>query len=103
VTPLDDWTPAGAGSASVTHIAGIDVEVQGRFLRQRCSWCGEILIDEDYAMTAMPGEWKKPGHFEVGRLVRVHAGNPKHQEVLDEVTLPDDACAVVGPELEVTP
>ena len=96
MTPLDDWTPAGAGPtpASVTHIAGIEVEVEGRFLRQRCAWCGEVLLNYDYASISMPGEWKKPGHFEVGRLVRVHAGNPKHQEVLDEVTVPNDACAL---------
>lgn len=82
---------------SVTHIAGVDVEVQGRFLRQRCSWCGELLLDYDYANTAMPGEWRKPEHFEIGRLVRVHAGNPRRQEALTDDDLPDDACALAEP------
>lgn len=36
----------------VTHIAGMDITIAGRRLRQRCAWCGAILIDSDLANVA---------------------------------------------------
>lgn len=86
---------------SLVHVAGLDVEMMGRYLRQRCSWCGALLIDEDYTRLAMPGEWRKPGTFPVGRLVRVTEGNPRAMTVLDDERLPDDACFVES-EMDVT-
>lgn len=77
---------------TVVHIAGVDIEVHGRYLRQRCSWCGEILTDYDYTLTASPGEWTKPSTFAIGKLVRVEGTNPRVYSVLDDKKLPDDAC-----------
>lgn len=75
-----------------THLAGVDVEVEGRYLRQRCSWCGVVLVDYDYTLTATPGEWTKPATFPIGKLVRVEGENPRVYAVLDLERLPDDAC-----------
>lgn len=81
-----------------THIAGQEIEVQGRYMRQRCSWCGAILCDYDYTTLTMVGEWTKPKGFPVGKLVRVEGdGWPTSFAVLDLERLPDDACALVRP------
>lgn len=31
----------------ITHIAANSITLEGRFLRQRCAWCGCIIIDND--------------------------------------------------------
>lgn len=83
---------------SITHIAGADVSIGGRRVRQRCSWCGAILLDYDLASmaVAMPDtgeDPESPGTWPIGRLVRVTGTNPRVTTVLDESdTLPDDAC-----------
>ena len=41
--------------AAVTHIAGMDIH-WGTVVRQRCSWCGILIIDDDTAMIAQPIE-----------------------------------------------
>lgn len=80
---------------SVTHIAGGWVEISGRVV-QRCSWCGEKLIDSLGA--ALP--IKEDGSFNMiatwppGKMVRVTQGSPTISVVLDECDdLPDDSCA----------
>lgn len=40
---------------AAAHIAGLRVHVDGR-LRQRCAWCGAILIDYDLAAMQVPDE-----------------------------------------------
>jgi hypothetical protein len=44
--------------ASVTsdvtiHVAGLTVTVEGQRLRQRCAWCGTIMIDVDLTLVAV--------------------------------------------------
>lgn len=39
--------------ASVTHIAGADLTIAGRRMRQRCAWCGAVLIDMDLARVSV--------------------------------------------------
>jgi hypothetical protein len=90
--------------ASETHIAGSDLEVDGRYLIQRCAWCGATLLAYDYRNTATVGEWRKPPVFPVGGLVRcTYDGavatwgdatlDRTTKEVLDpDERLPDDAC-----------
>jgi hypothetical protein len=79
---------------TVTHITGVRLTVCGRII-QRCSLCGEKLCDSKRA--AMPtepdGSFPEFPTWEVGRLVRFHAGNPRREELLpDTGKLPDDSC-----------
>jgi hypothetical protein len=94
-----------------THVAGCDLEVQGRYLIQRCSWCGAVLLSYDYARIASPTAIEsRPSTFRVGGLVRfTYDGVAAFQgvaldrtmmEALDEEMLPDDSCALLLP-LEV--
>jgi len=85
----------------VTHIAGADIIIGGRRLRQRCSWCGAILLDYDLANVAVqvvPGdEAMPPATWPVGRLVRVRGGMSESLPESDQ--LPDDACGNVDDEV----
>lgn len=93
--------------ATEVHVAGCDLEISGRFLIQRCSWCGAVLLAYDYANTAVAGDtWEKPATFPVGGLVRFtydgtiarwgEVGLSRTMMVpIDDERLPDDACAVV--------
>lgn len=81
--------------SSVTHLAGNVVTVDDRVI-QRCSICGEKLVDSKGQMfPVLPGE-PPPlvATWEVGALVRVSGEQPQHWEVLqvDEKRLPDDSC-----------
>lgn len=42
-------------SPAVLHFLGPWVIVEGRFLRQRCAWCGAMLVDVDLGSVA--AEW----------------------------------------------
>lgn len=83
---------------ATTHIAGITVIIRERNLRQRCSWCGEVLTEYDLANTLVVGSTRDapnhPSGFPVDTLVRVEDGNPRASTVLDDKTLPDDSCAL---------
>lgn len=95
--------------ATETHIAGLDLEISGRYLIQRCAWCGTTLIAYDYANTAVAGDkWEKPGTYPAGRLVRFKYDGAvakwgevslsrTFSVVLDDETLPDDSCALLLP------
>jgi hypothetical protein len=65
-------------ASEIVHIAGVDLNVHGRYVRQRCSWCGALLLDYDLARISRvlePGEdpaapWQ-PATFAVGAQVAV--------------------------------
>lgn len=80
---------------SVTHIAGEHVVISDRYMRQRCAWCGDVLLEYDLARVAVPvGQPGLPATWSVGSVVRVE-GNMSHSVELDAThpVLPDDACA----------
>lgn len=86
----------------VTHIAGQCITVHGVYMRQRCSWCGAILLDYDLRNIAVPIEqaWTPPCQWTVGDLVRVEGDFPKCYSVVEYVDkLPADACAMLDPEV----
>ena len=78
------------------HIAGMQIDIGGRYLRQRCSWCGAGLIDYDLAMMAfsiVEGEDPKPpAMWEVGTLVLVDGGMTMTVEHIDGEKLPPTSC-----------
>lgn len=83
---------------SRTHIAGLDVTLENRYVIQRCAVCGEVLINVDLnqvATISSTGLTRSSGiaTWQVGGLVRVDGVNPKHFSLLDGTMLPSDACA----------
>jgi len=85
----------------VIHIAGFPVRV-GRFFRQRCAWCGAVLIDYDLdrTMVAVSCEVGEKAFdvaaYDVGVLVEVSGLNPVMSRVVEHVDgddLPVGACA----------
>jgi hypothetical protein len=89
---------------AVTHIAGLYVTVEDRYLRQRCAWCGAVLHDYDLANMAEQIDFAdlhhsaEPSMWPVGAMVRVD-GNVSMvvAEQGQEAKLPDDACAMLDP------
>ncbi len=82
----------------VAHIAGPDIRVDN-LLRQRCAWCGELLIDYDLERIAVPqGCDPAPSVWTVGKLVAVDGG--ASWELPESDKLPDESCA--GPALSTS-
>lgn len=90
---------------AIIHIAGDQVQVGPR-LRQRCSWCGAVLLDYDLTRIALcvevPGEQDRghrPAMWELGSLVGAD-GNAQwvigHRDGDD---LPDGSCALIDHEV----
>lgn len=79
----------------VTHIAGLDVALGGRYLRQRCAWCDEVLIDEDATLVMVASTDPSPGGltaWPVGQLVRVDG--PVRSLLPEGEELPEDFCGI---------
>lgn len=80
----------------ITHVTGPSVTVNDRWLRQRCAWCGELLVSYDFELTAVtPITGERPGGFEE-RVFLVVDGNLKYvldpDHLVDPHGYPDDAC-----------
>ncbi len=68
------------------HIVGLDIRY-GTLHRQRCAWCGEVLIDDDLSlMTSISSDGGPcdPKAFPVGGLVRIEGSNPVMSSVIPE-------------------
>ncbi len=77
---------------SVTHIAGERITIGDRYMRQRCGWCGQILVEHDLTAVAVPeGTDPTPAAWPAGALVTV---NGHASWTVDGHDLPEDACAV---------
>jgi hypothetical protein len=93
------------------HIAGFEVQFAER-IRQRCAWCGEILLDQELALVAIhvdPDDFNSNMTFSVwpaGKQV-LHDGN--YWSLLED--LPADlpgiinvdprSCTRIPPELTI--
>lgn len=89
---MSDQSPA-----ATVHIAGVDVTIGDRYLRQRCAWCGVTLIDYDLTRIAVPeGQDPRPSTWLVGALVETDGTVSR---TVDVERLPDNACALIHPEL----
>jgi len=89
----------------IIHIAGVDITLHGTHLRQRCSWCGYVLMEYDLTRVAVPiGQDPTPGRWEIGALVAVDGDcswtvEPEFSESGEQNKLPDGACALLPPEM----
>jgi hypothetical protein len=78
--------------AALVHIAGVDVTV-GTMLRQRCAWCGAILIDIRLDRIQVPiGQDPRPATWPIGALVLVDQNLSTVVEHEDGAALPLNAC-----------
>lgn len=76
---------------TVTHIAAPHIVIDDRWMRQRCGWCGVVLLDYDLDRVAVPtGTDPTPATWEMGALVTVDG---PASWTADVDRLPDDACA----------
>lgn len=89
--------------AEIVHIAGLDVKI-GRHLRQRCAWCGAVLIDVALdnvarAITEGPPDNDDVPTWAVGKLVGMSADGGIAWEVehADGETLPTSCCGYLDP------
>jgi hypothetical protein len=83
---------------AVIHIAGNDVQVNAQ-LRQRCAWCGALLIDYNLERVSVPeGTDPRPATWPIGGLVAVDGGLSYVVEHEDG-PLPDGACGTLDPEV----
>lgn len=79
---------------SVTHIASEHVVIGDQYLRQRCAWCGETLLEYDLARVAVPaGTDPMPATWPHGALVRIDGDYSTIRAETDDKVLPFDACA----------
>lgn len=84
---------------AVIHIAGNDVQVNAQ-LRQRCAWCGALLIDYNLERVAVPeGTDPRPATWPGGELIAVDGGLSYVVEHEDSQPLPDGACGTLDPEV----
>jgi len=88
---------------TVTHIASTVVHV-GTLMRQRCGWCGAVLIDVDVArVMVMTSEGRDPEPsiptWEVGSLVAIDGGASWTVDPREDGLIPEDACARLDPEV----
>lgn len=83
-----------------SHIAGNIIEL-GPYLRQRCAWCGTVLLDYDlrnlmYEETTAP-EDRMPATWEVGAIIRRAGAISEIVDHEDGSPVPDDCCAKLDP------
>lgn len=84
-------------SAGTVHIASFPIVIGDRFQRQRCAWCGAILIDNDYSRMAVMGEWREPPTWPVQELVLIDGGITTVLAHKDGTELPANCCAKLDP------
>lgn len=90
----------GAGHVSVTHIAGVHLQVNAR-LRQRCAWCGATLIDVALDRIAFEAddEDPRPATWPAGELIEVEHGASWVVPHRDGAELPGNACGRLDPDV----
>jgi hypothetical protein len=94
--PTDDLFEHG-----VVHIAGPDIQI-GHLLLQRCSWCGELLVDYNLIRVAAPvGQPDRPATWPVGGLVLVDGGVKAVVRHTDGDPLPPNSCVGLPARWEV--
>lgn len=84
----------------ITHIAGGVIEVDDR-VRQRCAWCGAILIDENMANVMVPTDQpdKSFPTWPVGDLVTLRGNSSWTSHVAVGEPLPPSMCALLDPSV----
>ena len=83
-----------------THIAGPLLTWDGRYMRQRCGWCGATLLDYDLTRLASmdgkpPAGWPEHAMVQTNGAVSVIV-DPERSPVFDGWRAPVDSCMRLG-------
>jgi len=82
---------------AVVHIAGPKLQV-GTQLRQRCGWCGALLLDYALDRVAVPiGTDPAPATWPAGELIAVDGSASYVVPHEDGEPLPEGACGKLDP------
>ena len=89
-------------SRAVVHITGLPLVVQGHLARQRCAWCGAVLVDEDLSCVAVADGTKYNPFWEMDRALEIEAsddGSVVRSSIIETLDglLPDNACTPARP------
>lgn len=98
-------------SDGVVHITSNDVTFEGRRRRQRCVWCGALIVDDDLTRMAWPlnpdgTDPGPPGAFPAGRLVEtvgelgafsIRSLLPLEDNDPNAMLVPDNGCCRLDP------
>jgi hypothetical protein len=84
----------------IVHLAAPHVIIDGRYLRQRCLWCGAILIDYDLSrlayQTTTPEEQRQPATWAPGTNIGMTSGGHSFDMGRPD-RLPERSCAYLDP------
>jgi len=82
---------------AIVHIAGPDIQIDTQ-LRQRCSWCGAVLVDYALDRVMVPvGQDPRPGTWPVGAMVLVDGPMSTTVDHDSGRPLPDGSCGRLDP------
>lgn len=85
--------------SGIVHIAGPDIRVGAR-LRQRCAWCGALLLDYALDRVAVPdGQDLTPTTWPAGDLIAVDGYASWIEPHVEGAQLPANACATLDAEV----
>lgn len=108
--PGDEGCAGHIKAAPTSHIVGMDVSI-GPLRRQRCAWCGHLLVDEDLSRMSWPlnpdgTDPGPPGLWPIGAVLAVDGPVqyvvdeddwPESEIYPGEKRLPDGCCARLDP------
>jgi len=87
-------------TAGVVHIVGVAIEI-GPLIRQRCSWCGAVLVDCDLRLMGFeertPPEERRPATWTSGGLVEIDGNMTTVVDHEDGAVLPANSCGLLDP------
>lgn len=94
----DDELPMDSAIWEEVHIAGTSVQIDGQYVRQRCAWCGAVLIDHTFS---------EPGEYDTAAIVfpddsvvgRESSDHPWTLLVGVDDDLPDSSCTAIDPSV----
>lgn len=94
---------------TVAHIAGLQMQF-GALVRQRCGWCGTLMVDDDLTKMSVPtGQELGPSFFPAGEWVETHSPDgrggvwvvldPPEPEPDGTFKAPENSCMKMHPEV----
>lgn len=91
-----------ATPSTLTHITAQELVVDGRRMRQRCAWCGAVIVDYDLALVSAPVGQPGPSCFAPGVFVQMFGTFPAVSQVVEDPhdgKYPKDSCMAIEDEV----